>query len=184
MGRLFLIVALSLIVLIFFLFFPIVLSTDSHYDLNRKKFAFSVLAYNIIPLIGGYISTYHGGLAVHFSETKATVIPYQEMDSQRKKFAFYKTFRVIGGTLTTETGAKYLLPTALAHAILRTLFFINGGEKENIENNLWLTDGDELKISLYLAVYFNLYMMICAFIKFLKEKIQIICRKKTKKSTV
>ena len=79
---------------------------------------------------------------------------------------------------------KYLLPIAIVHAVLRIYYFIKGGKKEGIENNLWLTDGDVLRISISTTVQFNLYMLICAFINFLKEKIKILWQKKMKKSTI
>ena len=72
--------------------------------------------------------------------------------------------------------------TAVAHIILRMLFFIKGGKKKGVENNLWLTDGDVLRVSLSALFYFNLYVLLKNFIKFCKEKIQILCRKKIKKS--
>lgn len=180
MGRLFFL-ALGLLGVVFLLFFPIYLETDAHYDVNRRKFAFSVSAYKFIPLIGGYLATYAGGLALHVSEKKAILIPYSQMNEERKKFSFMKTFRLKSFILTTETGAEYLLFTAAAQSILHTLFFIKGGTKERLENNLWLTDGDVLRISLNTLVYFNLFILLNNFIKFCKEKIKILWQKKIKK---
>ena len=180
MGRLFFFVGILFAVL----FFPIYLETDAHYDMNRKKLGFAVYAYKKLPLIGGYVSTYRGGIAFHISEKKAILLPYKQMDSERKKFSFFKTIRLKSFNLTTESGAEYLLITTVAHVILRTIFFIKGGKKEGIENNLWLTDGDVLRISLNALFYFNLYILLKSFIKFCKEKIRILCRKKIKKSTL
>ena len=131
---------------------------------------FSTYAYKKIPLIGGYISTYKGGIAFHVSPKKAILMPYKEMESERKKFSFFKTFRLKSFKLTTETGAEYLLLTAILHTTLRTLFFIKGGKKEGIENNLWLVNGDVLKVSLNMLYYFNLYRLLKSFLKFCKEK--------------
>ena len=166
------------------LFFPIYLETDAHYDLNRRKLGFAVYFYKKIPLVGGYVTTYKGGIAVHVSQKKAFLIPYKQMDSERKKFSFFKTFHLKTFNLTTESGAEYLFITAISHAVLRSIFFIKGGKKERIENNLWLTDGDVLRISLNVLFYFNLFILLKSFIKFCKEKIQISCRKKIKKSTL
>ncbi len=166
------------------LFFPISLETDAHYDVNRRKLAFSVNAYKRIPLIGGYIATYVGGLALHISKKKAILIPYAKVDSERKKFSFVKTFTVKSFILTTESGAEYLFLAAMAHSVLRTIFFIKGGEKEGVENNLWLTDGDVLRISLRCELSFTLYILLKHFIVFCKEKIKTIWQKKRKKSTV
>ncbi len=183
MGKLFfcLEIASGIVVL---LFFPIYLGTDAHYDVNRRKLAFAVNAYRIFPLVGGYIATYSGGLALHISNKKAIVIPYAKVDSQRKKFSFLQTFRVKSFILTTESGAEYLYFAALAHAALRTLFFIKGGEKEGVENNLWLTDGDVLRVSLHCVLSFNLYILLKNFILFCKEKLKRLWQKKRKKSTV
>ena len=179
MGRLFFFVIAFLIV-VMILFFPIYLETDAHYDMNRRKLGFAVYVYKRIPLVGGYISTYPGGIALHISKKKAILIPYEKLNSERKKFSIVKTFRLKSFNLTTETGAEYLFFTAFAHAFLRTVFFIKGGEKEYIENNLWLTDGDVLRISLNSLLYFNLYILLKSFIKFCKEKIQIYVGKKSK----
>ena len=89
------------------------------------------------------------------------------MEKERKKYSFIKTFHLSAFTLTTETGAEYLLPVSLAHVILRTYFFAKGGKKEKIENNLWLTDGDILRVSMDVTVWFNILMLMREFIKFL-----------------
>lgn len=176
MGKLFFFVILLPLAI---LFFPIYFETDAYYDLNGKKLAFAAYFYKKIPFIGGYVSTYNGGVAFHISDKKAIVVPYKKMDSERKKFSFFKTFRLKSFNLTTEVGAEYLLVTAITHALLRTLFFIKGGEKENIENNLWLTDGDVLRVSLNVLFYFNLYILLKSFIKFCKEKYRYYVRQKS-----
>ena len=164
------------------LFLPIYLEMDAHYDMNRKKFAFAVYLYKHVPIIGGYAATYPGGIALHVRENKAILVPYKQLDSERKKFSIFKTFRIKSFNLTTESGAEYLLLTTTVHALLRTVFFAKGGKKEYIENNLWLTDGDELRVSLNCLLYFNVYILLKSFVKFCKEKIQLLCRRKIKKS--
>ena len=104
------------------------------------------------------------------------------MNNDRKRFSIMKTFHLHSFILTIETGAEYLFLTSMVHAILRTYFFARGGEKENIENNLWLTDGDVLRVSLTFTVRFNLFILLCDFIQFIKEKFKTIWRKKTKNS--
>ncbi len=163
------------------LFFPIYVETDAHYDMNRRKFAFAVYAYKFLPVLGGYVATYQGGLALHISKKKAILLPYSKMNSERKKFSIVKTFRLKRFSLTTETGAEYLPLTAVVHTVLRTYFFIKGEKKEGIENNLWLTDGDVLRISFHILVYFNLFILFKNFIKFCKEKIRILWQKKNQK---
>ena len=175
---------IAVVVIAAILFFPIYLEMDAHYDMNRKKFAFAIYLYKLVPLIGGYATTYPGGIALHISKKKAILLPYRQLDSERKKFSLFKTFHLKSFQLTTESGAEYLFMVATMHAVLRTLFFIKGGEKEYIENNLWLTDGDELRLSLNCLLYFNLYILLKSFVKFCKEKIRKLCREKMRKSAL
>ncbi|MFR1983977.1 MAG: GerW family sporulation protein [Christensenellaceae bacterium] len=147
--------------------------------MNRKKFGFALYAYKVLKLIGGYVTTYPGGIALHISPKKAILKPYSGMDSERKKFSFTRTFRIVSFSLTTETGAEYLIPVSLAHTALRTVFFAAGGQRGKVENNLWLTDGDELRVSMNLVV-FNLFILLCALLKFLKEKIKFMAEKNKK----
>lgn len=182
MGRLLFYIVLGIGIVLFLLFFPIIFRADQHFDLNKKKMGFAVFLYGKLKLIGGYAKTYEGGLALHISPKKAIVIPYAQMNNERKRFSIMKTFHLRSFILTVETGAEYLFLTSLIHVFLRTYFFARGGEKENIENNLWLTDGDILRVSLTFTVRFNLFILICDFIQFIKEKLKTIWRKKTKKS--
>ncbi len=180
MGRLFFFVAFGVSLGLAVLFFPIYLQTNAHYDMNRRIFCFSVNAYSKIKIIGGYATTYPGGVALHVSKKKAFLLPYAQINDKRKKFSFTKAFRLKSFVLTTESGAEYLFLTALAQAVLRLIFFIKGGKKEGVENNFWLADGDVLRISLQSIVYFNLFILLRAFITFCKEKIIELCRKKMK----
>ena len=173
-----------LISVTFLLFVPIFLEANIHYDMNKRKFVFSLLLYKIIKLIGGYVATYNGGIAIHLTKKKAVLIPYTEIENERKKFSFMKTFRLKSFNLITETGAEYFIPVSIAHILSRIYFFIKNGKKENIENNLWLTDGDVLRISLHSVLFFNLFILLSSFFKFIKEKISNICTKKMRKSTI
>ena len=183
MSRLFLRLLFIFFCFIFVLFLPIVIKTDAHYDMNRKKFGFSVFIFGAIKLFGGYIGTYKGGIALHLSRKKAVLIPYSKMNSQRKRFSFIKTFRPVVFRLTTETGAEYLFTTTLTHTFLRGYLQVNGVDARYIENNLWLTNGDVLRVSFRSVLFFNLYILLKNFFKFIKEKCAILWRKKMKKST-
>ena len=166
-----------------FLFLPVFLRTSVYYDVNKRKFSFSIELYRLFRLLGGYVATYKGGLAIHVSDKKAIVIPYSELDKERKRFSFTRAFRLKSFILTTETGAEYLVPMTIAHTALRTYFFIKDGKKEKIKNNLWLLDGDVLRLSLKCVFFFNGFMLLKNFFKFIKEKI-ILWQKKIKSSTI
>lgn len=164
------------------LFFPIYLEVDAHVDITRKIFAFAVYAYGVLKVYGGYATSYQGGVALHVNEDKAVLLPYSNMESERKKLAVYRAFHIKRFSVATETGAEYLLMVSLAHTGLKTFFQTVLGER--VKSGLWLTDGDVLKVSTNLLLWFNLFIILKLFIKFIKEKIKSVCRKKTKKSTI
>lgn len=183
MGRFFAYSLLAIASTLAILFFPIVLEGAAHYDMNRKKFVFSIYAYKLWKIFGGYVTTYRGGFALHVSRRKAILKPYAGADKDRKRFSFVRTFKVKAFSITTETGAEYLLPVSVAHTVLKAVFLAKGGARERVQNRLWLTDGDELRVSVDVTVYFNPYILLCAFHKFLKEKIKALWWKENKKST-
>ena len=173
---------LGVVSIMLILFFPIFLRTVAHYDMNRKKFCFSIYLFSFIKILGGYVATYKGGLAVHLSPKKAYLLPYNQVNQERKRFSFTRSFYWKKAMLTTESGAEYLLLTMLLHAILRFSFLIKGGNFKKIHNNVWLTEGDVFKLSLSITVWFNLFLLLKNFLMFIKEKIQILWRKKVKNS--
>ena len=183
MGRFFFIFSIIAVSLLILLFFPIYLETDAHYDVNRRKFAFVVYANKILRLLGGYVATYNGGLALHISSDKAILLPYKELDRERKRVSIIRTFRLKSLCITTETGPEYLMQIAAAQEAFQWIFLIMGGKQEKLERNLWLTDGDVLRISVTFVIRLNLYMIVRNFIRFMKEKIKVLCQTKIKKST-
>jgi hypothetical protein len=170
MDRLFFIVMAIGLSMLMILFFPISLEADTHYDMNGRKLAFSVSFYRLFRVLGGYIATYPGGFAMHTSLKKAILIPYGDLDSERKRFKIVRSFRLKEMNITVETGAEYLFMVSFAQILFRVIFFARGGKKENIENNIWLTDGDVLRISSNLTVRFNLYIILRNILLNLKER--------------
>ena len=182
MGRLFFILAITILLVFVLLFFPIYVQTNAHYDMNGRKLAFAIYLYRWFKLIGGYMATYQGGLALHVSQKKAILLPYAEMEDNRRRFYFLRSIRLKALTFTIETGAEYLFPMTLAQVLSRIYFFSKGGKKEKIENNVWLTDGDVLRISVKFVIRFNVFIMLRNFIMQIKEKLS--CQKKIKKSAI
>ncbi len=162
------------------LFLPIYLTLDGVYDLNRRKMAFAVRLYKFIKILGGYIATYTGGLAIHLTKNKAVIVPYLQLNNERKRFSFMGTFRLKSCLLTTETGAEYIPLAMLVHATTRTYYTLKGGKATGIENKLWLTDGDVLRMAFRFTVSFNLFIVLKMFLAFLKEKLKNIWLKKVK----
>ena len=170
--------------MVILLFFPIYLKADGHYDMNGRKLAFSIKIYRFIRVLGGYIATYQGGLAMHISPQKAILIPYKELDNERKRFSVMRTFQLRKIQVTIETGPEYLLPTTVIQAAFRISFFILGGKKEKIENNLWLTDGDVLRVTMSVSLRFNLFIVLRRLMISIKERVKELWQKNTKKSTI
>ena len=179
MGELFFFVLILLGVCVV-LFFPIYLETSTHYDMNRRKLTLAIYLYKVLPIFGGYFATYPGGMALHISKEKAIIIPYTQVNAERKRFSLFRSFRLKTLRLTIETGAEYLLVMASVHAVFKTYF---SRKTNRLENVLWLTNGDVLRISSQFTVYFNLYIVLRYFCKVLKEKIKIACRRKIKNLT-
>ena len=97
---------------------------------------------------------------MHVSPQKAILIAYGDLDSERKRLAILKSVKLERFHITVETGAEYLLATSVCQMILRIIFFILGGERDKIENNVWLTNGDVLRISSNFTIRFNLFTIL------------------------
>lgn len=184
MDRFFFVILLISLSILILLFFPIYLKADGHYDMNGRKLAFSICLYRYLRVFGGYIATYKGGLAMHISPQKAILIPYKDINNERKRFSIMRAFRLNKLNITMETGPEYLLPSASIQTFFRVIFFVFGGKKEKIENNVWLTDGDALRITMNVSVRFNLFILLRKLISMIKEKIKQLCQKKIKNSTI
>ncbi|MGN1053295.1 MAG: hypothetical protein ACI4SH_07915, partial [Candidatus Scatosoma sp.] len=168
------------------LFMPIVQTFNAYGDVNAKKLTFSLYLFGFIRLIGGYVTTYKGGAAVHISKKKAILLPYSGMNDERKKFSFVRTFRLLSLSATTETGAEYLLYTGAFHVALKTYLAFTGRAKKS-KTDLWLTDGDALKISVRLVFFFTAAGLTYTFFKFLIKSAARRLKqgwKKKEKSTV
>ena len=170
MGRLFFILGIIVLVLLLLLFVPIDLETDAYYDMNGRKLAFSVNAYRIIPLVGGYVATYPGGLAFHITKKKAVVLPYSQVKDEQKRFSVMRTFWLKKACFHAETGAEYLLPIMLMQRGLQIYALTKQGKKTKLENELWLSHGDTLKLSVNFLVQFNIFKLLRSILKNVKEK--------------
>ena len=170
-------------IVVILLFFPIFISGSFHYDMNRKKYAFIIKLY-ALKIMGGYLTVYPGGIAVHLSKKKALIFPYKNMNDDKKKFSFTKVFRLLRLQVTTETGANYLFPVWIVSTFLKAYLSKKAKFLQKINTNIWLTHGDILTVSGKWLVFFNLFIVFKSLFIFFKEKMQIIWEKKTEKSTI
>ena len=107
----------------------------------------------------------------------------QIVKKENKRFSILRVFRLKKLNVNIETGVEYYFPIAFIQKVANIFLLTVKLKRKKIENKLWLTDGDRLKISLNSVVYFNLYTILCSILKSLKEKI-VLCQTKVKKSTI
>jgi hypothetical protein len=183
MGRL-LFAGIVSIILAVLLFFPIYLSLNLYFDMNRKKLCFSINIYKWFKLLGGYIVPYPKGIALHVSNKKAILLQYNEFEKERKKFSFFQTIRLRKTSIVAETGAEYLLGVYLISLCWRILEVIKQGDAKDLHSTVWLAKGDVLRVSVNMSWLFNGYTILKEIISVLKEKNNNLWMKKVKKSIV
>lgn len=169
MGKFFL-YALIIFAVFFVLFVPILLHTDFYYQIRSKKVGFCVTLYGKIKLFGGYISTYQGGIAVHFSQKRALLTGYREMDEQRKKYPLRDFFDVKKVSLNIRTGADYLFPLYALKIVTSIVLHVRPDYREHITSRLSLENGDELKLSARVVLKSSLFRQCKGFIKYIVRR--------------
>ena len=115
---------LFIILSILFLLLPIYFESDTYYDVSRRKFVFSLRLYKCIKIVGGYLATYKGGLALHISKNKAILLPYAEWKEEQKRVSILKIFRLHSLKIQFETNSDYLAPILFLHHFLRILILL------------------------------------------------------------
>ena len=166
-----------------FLFFPIYVKGDAHYDLMRKKCAIDVTLFKKIKIFGGYITTYKGGLAIHKNKRTAILLPFEELDNERKRFSFIKTFKFVSFHSIIECSAEYFF---LFNFLQRTSTILKkfNQKLENTSMQLWLTQEKSLKITFNCVLWFNVFILLLDIIEYLRGKLKNKWQIKLKKSTI
>ena len=180
MGKFFLYLFIAFAVLIL-LFFPIFLSADVYYQIRNKKVGFCISLYGKIKLVGGYISTYNGGFAIHLSEKKALLTGYREMEERRKNFPFQDFFTFQKISLNIRTGAEYFLPLYALNLINSIVLCIRPALQERIKSKLGIENGDELKVSARVVLKMTIFKQLKGFIKYAFRR--VLSTWKMKRST-
>ena len=181
MGKIFLWGAL-IISLCILLLFPIVITTDAYYLLRSKKIAFSIRLFGKIKIVGGYLSTYEGGVAIHISDAKAIILGYKEMEERGKSFSFKKLFTLKKFSLHIRTGAEYFLPLYAVEQIRKIIGRIKPSVQKKTEARISLVNGDVLQVATRLSVTTTVLRQIKILIIYLWRR--MISKWKMKKLTV
>ena len=182
MGGLFLFTKLFSILMIV-LFFPILISSSIHLDFNRKKYAFCLKLYEKIRIFGGYATLYSEGIALHVSNKKAILLPYKDLDANRKKFSFIKTFELISINTIIESPAERLFSITSFRSVFNILkYFIP--KLKNCSVSIWISEKENLKINSQCTLFFNNFILLVDLLQFLWRKIKQLWQEKLKKSTI
>ena len=179
MGKLFFYAVIIGASSIFFLLLPLVFTLDIYVDVKAKKFAFCLKFFDFIKVLGGYVTLYAQGFAVHISKKKAILVPFNDMENERKKFSFTECFVITEFSLSFLTGIEYFIPTAYLNRAFNVYFRMkNKQTSQKYKSILYVTDEERLTISSSVRFYFNLWLLIQEIFKTIKEK--LYARKKQK----
>ena len=136
--------------LIFFLvliclFTPLIFHFNFHYDSFLQKLFFTVSLYDKIILQGGYISIYAGGIAVHKSQNKATLIPIKEFLQKDKKPSPLMFFKINSISSVVETVPEYFLLIEVFKSALK--IYSEYQKKISTNFTIWIKNKKGFKIS-------------------------------------
>ena len=163
---------LGIAILCLLLFFPIYLEANFHYKMQDQKVGFALYLCKHFRILGGYISDYPGGFALHTGKNKVILLPFDDTKGRKKRISIFRRFQISDFAITTETGAEYLPLTMLLHTTFRHYFLWQGGTASNFQSHIWLQNGDNFALTANGVARINLYMQICAWLHLIKEKIE------------
>lgn len=171
-----------LIILLTILFLPIFLNFDWYYDVFTGKIVILFSLMNIFKILGGYVTSYDKGFALHKSDKTAVLLPYTEIDNERKRFSFIKTFKFQSISVDVQCSANTFYLFNFIQKGLEVLKFSND-KLNNMHLTLKLFNKDTLKITGRCVFRLNLFILLIDFIEYLWRKMKNLWQEKTKKST-
>ena len=174
MGEFFIVSAFLSVLL---LLFPLYVRVEAHLDVKENKCWFFVGLYRQLKVLGGYGQLERDGIALHISKKKAFFIPYAKMADTRKRFEITKGFQLLSFHQVLETGGAdsvySVMLGAINNSVTGSLFSFLQTKHPflSLQNNLLLTSGAELKVTLQSEVVFNVLVLSIALTKKLLEVI-------------
>ncbi len=172
-----------LIIVLILLFVPVFLNFDWYYDVFTGKCVILFSLMNIFKLFGGYVTSYEKGFALHKNDKIAILLPYAEMDNERKRFTFVKTFKFKSLSADIQCSANTFYLFDFIRKTLEVLKYSND-KLENTHLSLKLFSEDTLKITGRCIFRLNLFILLINFIEYLWRKMKNLWQAKTKKSTI
>ncbi len=169
-----------------FFFFPVLVTLETYIDPIENRAWFSLGAYRIFKVFGGYAQLTRDGAAVHLSKKKAVFLPFAKMSDTKKMFEITQGFQLWEFHQVVETGkvtSPYSVFTASALQSLSGGIFAYLQMRYpflSLKNSVLLREDACLKITLKTSVMFNgLVLAIAIAKKLLEAWINWIRRKKS-----
>ena len=172
------------------LIFPIYINTNCFINKESKKIFFKIDAFKIIKIVGGYISFYKQGLAIHISEKKALLIPFKNFIGIKEKVKPLKDYHFIKFNSLIEIGTydNLIFPIVFSniyawHNNLLGRILYNKKPYIDYRNDVNIIENENsLNVYVKLVTILNLLMILISLIKIITEKIlNAINRKKQNK---
>ena len=171
---------------ILFFFFPVFATLEAYVDPTENRAWFSLSAYNIFKVLGGYAQLNRDGIAVHLTKKKAVFLPFAKMSDTKKMFEVTQGFQLWKFHQVIETGkltSPYSVLTASAlQSISGSIFSYLQTRYPflSLKNSVLLREDNCLKVTLKTSVVFNgLVIAIAVTKKLLEALINWIRRKKS-----
>jgi len=172
-----------LIILLILLFLPIFLNIDWYYDVFTGKFVILFSLMNIFKIFGGYVTSYEKGFALHKNDKTAVLLPYAEINNERKRFSFIKIFKFQALSADVQCSPNTFYLFNFIQKSLKVLKFCND-KLENTRLTLKLFNEDTLKITGRCVFKLNVLILLINFIEYLWRKMKNLWQEKIKKSTI
>ena len=168
---------------ILILFIPLSMNFDYYYDVIKAKIVVRLTIIKIIKIFGGYVTFYDKGFALHKNEKTAVLLPFNEMDNERKRFSFIKTFKFKKIQTNIQCGVDYFFTFDFIRKVIEILKNFN---QELVESNvsLEIIENHSLKIAGRCVFCFNLYILLTDFIVYIVGEMKKRWGLRTKKSMI
>lgn len=170
---------------ILFLFIPVFATLETYIAPTENRAWFSLGAYGIFKVFGGYAQLNRDGIAVHLTKKKAIFLPFAKMSDTKKMFEVTQGFQLWKFHQVIEMGkvtSPYSVLTASALQSLSGSIFSYLQTRYpflSLKNSVLLREENCLKITLKASVVFNgLVIAIAITKKLLEAWINWIKRKK------
>lgn len=178
-----------IVVTFFILIFPILISFDFAFFLEKKKLFYTIKIFTI-KIISGYIELINEGVVIHLTRLKAIIIPYSNILTMRSKVKPLKDYHFLKIHSRLELGEfDDLMNVIVISFILRYCseqinWYLRCKKPYFKYDDRIIVYEEKNKLNYYLntALVFNLLMIIISLIKIIVEKIFYAIKNRTQQN--